>query len=615
VAPTSFTIRFVPEDRVLEADAAIDLYLAAASAGIVVEQPCGSRGTCGRCRVRVIDGAPPPSGAERSLFTPAELAAGWRLGCQLVIGAPAVIEIPAVARSLAGKSFGADLPADALARPVVTTASITTGSSASIAALDAVGLELGVSERSLRASPAALAELARGRGEADAVGLAVHDGELVAAWAGSRALRFGLAVDVGTTSLAAAIVSLSDGSVAASASSLNPQVAFGADVISRIRHTLDVPDGGSHLLEAVRSGLATLVAELTAEAGCSPRDIVLAAVAGNPTMMHAWLGVPVESLGRAPYAAVWSDALTIKAGSVGLPIHPNANVLVFPLIRSHVGGDAVAAAVACGLDRAPGRDGGGPRLLIDLGTNTELLLAYDGRLVVTSAAAGPAFEGVSIRCGMRGAPGAIDVVSISPGGRVSTHTIGGVPARGICGSGLIDAVAELLRAGVISSSGYLRKAEEVPDSGLSARLSRSDGQQVFTLVPESGAGRTGAVSLAARDIREVQLAKGSIVAAARLLCGHAGLSPADLAEVLVAGAFGNYLRKTSALRIGLVPPIDPERVRLVGNAAGVGARLALLDREVFDRARALAARAEYVDLATDAAYQAAFIEALEFPQS
>jgi uncharacterized 2Fe-2S/4Fe-4S cluster protein (DUF4445 family) len=614
VTSSRFTIRFLPEDRVYQADAAVDLYLAAASAGIVVEQPCGSRGTCGRCRVRVIDGAPPPSDAERSRFTPAELADGWRLGCQLVIGAPAMIEIPTVSRSLAGKSFGADLPPDALVRPVVTTASLPAGSSSSLAVLDAAGLALGVGERSLRASPDALADLARARGEANAVSLAVHDGELVTARAGSRQSGFGLAVDVGTTSLAAAIVSLADGAVAASASALNPQVAFGADVISRIRHALDVPDGASHLMDAVRSGLATLVAELTAEAGCDPRDVVLAAVAGNPTMMHAWLGVPAGGLGRAPYAAMWSDALTVKAGSVGLAIHPNAVVLVFPLVRSHVGGDAVAAAIACGLDFPAGHDRHEPRLLIDLGTNTELMLACDGRLVVTSAAAGPAFEGGSIRCGMRGAPGAIDVVSITRDGRVATHTIGGVPARGICGSGLIDAVAELLRAGVISSSGYLRRADEVDDGLLAARLSRADGQQAFTLVPAVDAGGKGAVSLAARDIREVQLAKGSIVAAARLLCRHVGLLPADLAEVLVAGAFGNYLRKSSALRIGLVPPIDPERVRLVGNAAGIGARYALIDRDVFARARALAARAEYVDLATDAAYQAAFIEALEFPE-
>jgi uncharacterized 2Fe-2S/4Fe-4S cluster protein (DUF4445 family) len=547
-------VRFLPEDRVSEVETPVELYLAAASAGILLEQPCGSQATCGRCRVRVIEGAPPPSDAERSIFTPTDLDAGWRLGCQLVIATSAVIEIPSVTRSLAGKSFGDDLPPEALDHPVV-----------------AAQLE-------------------------------------------AQRPRFGLAIDVGTTSLAAALVSLSDGSVAASASALNPQSAFGADVISRIRHTTEAVEGLAHLQDAVRAGLGTLVHELMADARCDASQVVLSAVAGNPTMMHAWLGVPVASLGRAPFEAAWSGALTLKAGAVGLPIEPDAAVLVFPLVRSHVGGDLVAAAVACGFDHVEESRASGPRLLIDLGTNTELLLECDGRLVTTSAAAGPAFEGGAIRHGMRGAPGAIDVVSISADGRVRTHTIGGLPARGLCGSGLIDAVAELLRAGVVSASGYLRKPAEVRLGALAARLSSIDGQQVFTLVEGDDATAAGPVTITARDIREVQLAKGSILAAATLLCRHAGLSPGELRDVLVAGAFGNYIRKSSALDIGLLPPIDPERVRFVGNAAGVGARLALIDARVTERAGRLAARAEYVDLAGHADYQAAFMAALAFPE-
>ena len=374
-------------------------------------------------------------------------------------------------------------------------------------------------------------------------------------------------------------------------------------------------EGGAHLAAAVRSGLAALVEELAADARCSAGDIVIASVAGNSTMTHAWLGVPVGSLGRAPYATLWTDALTVKADAVGLPIHPNANVLVFPLVRSHVGGDAVAAAIACDLDRSLGGEGGPSRLLIDLGTNTELLLAHDGRLVVTSAAAGPAFEGVSIRHGMRGAAGAIDVVSISADGHVTAHAIGGVPPRGICGSGLIDAVAELLSAGVVTSSGYMRRAEEIAGCPLlAARLAQVDGQQAFALAAGGAAdGGSWPVLITARDVREVQLAKGSIVAAATLLCRHVGLDPSAIDEVLVAGAFGNYIRKASAIRIGLLPPVDAEGVDLVGNAAGVGARLALLDHEVMARGRELAARAEYVDLAVHPGYQAAFIAALAFP--
>ncbi len=619
VTPSSFPVRFLPEDRAYEADADVELYLAAAAVGILVEQPCGSHGTCGRCGVRVVEGAPSPTEAERARFTAEEIDAGWRLSCQLRFSAPAVVEIPGVTRSLAGKSFGAELPPHALTRPVVhvgtVPAPLLAGETTAQSVLGALGTSAGLVERALTASPAALAELASADAAGDMVTAVVQGRELVSARAGGARPMFGLAVDVGTTSLAAAIVSLADGSVAASASALNPQVAFGADVISRIRHTLEAPKGGGHLAAAVRKGLATLVAELSAEAVCSPHDIVVAAVAGNPTMMHAWLGVPVGTLGRAPYAALWTDALMVKAGAVGLPVHPNANVMVFPLVRSHVGGDAVAAAVACELDRGLGIEGGPSRLLIDLGTNTELLLAHDGRVVATSAAAGPAFEGVSIRHGMRGAPGAIDVVSIRADGHVAVHAIGGVPAHGICGSGLIDAVAELLRTRVVTSSGYLRRAEEIPACPpLAARLGQMDGQQAFALVAaEVDEGGPGPIVITARDVREVQLAKGSIVAAATLLCRHVGIEPAALGEVLVAGAFGNYIRKSSAMRIGLLPPVDAERVRLVGNAAGVGARLALVDHEVLRRGRELAARAEYVDLATHPGYQAAFMAALAFP--
>ncbi len=546
-------VRFLPEGRTCEVEAGAELYLAAAEAGILLEQPCGARGTCGRCRVRGVEGAPAPSGLDRAALTPAELEAGWRLGCRLIVGGPTVVEVPAVVRSLAGKSFGGTLSPEDLRHPV---AAATT--------------------------------------------------------AGGRP-AFGLAVDVGTTSLAAALVALPDGSVAASASSLNPQVAFGADVISRIRHTLDAPDGLAHLREAVRAGLGALVDGLVAKAGCDAGQVALAAVAGNPTKMHAWRGVSVESLGRAPFAAAWSGPLTLTAGEVGLPIEPGAAVHVFPLVRSHVGGDLVAAAVACGLDRPAGDAPGEPRLLIDLGTNTELLLEARGRLFTTSAAAGPAFEGGLIRHGMRGAPGAIDVVSIAADGRMRTHAIGGSPARGICGSGLIDAIAELLRVGVLEPSGRMRKPGEVSPAALASRLAPLEGQQAFTLVEGRAAGDPGPVAITARDVREVQLAKGSIRAAAALLCGHAGIEPDHVGEIMIAGAFGNCIRKASALAIGLLPPIDPERVRLIGNAAGVGARLALVDRRVLERAASMAARTEYVDLAAHPGYQSAFMAALAFP--
>jgi uncharacterized 2Fe-2S/4Fe-4S cluster protein (DUF4445 family) len=640
VASRPFTVRLLPDDRLSALDAPTDLYLAAAAAGILLEQPCGAQGTCGRCRVRVRDGASAPCDAERQVFTGEELSDGWRLGCRLVLDGPATVEIPAVTRSLAGKGFGEDLGPEALSRRVVNTGVVdpphTPARIPASALLDVIAGEAGLVDRALAATPTALTDLASAVASGQPLSVAVQGRELVAVEplrAGGRTQArsstqagsapqagsprheeeyLGLAIDLGTTSLAAALVSLDDGRVVASASALNPQVAYGADVISRIRHDSHAAGGGEHLKVAIRQGLAALAADLLAASTCSSTSVVVASIAGNPTMMHTWLGVPCGSLGRAPYLAAWSDAVTVKASAVGLPIHPNANVLAFPLVKSHVGGDAMAAAMATGLDRTRGST-----LLIDLGTNTELLLAHDGRVFATSAAAGPAFEGVGIRHGMRGAPGAIDLVSISSDGAVVTHTVGGGPARGVCGSGLIDAVAELLRAGVLTPTGYLRKADELPPaSPLAGRLASIDGMNAFTLAAGAGVDHeVGTIVLTARDVREVQLAKGSIAAAVALLCHRAGIRPAALTDVLVAGAFGNYIRKTSALRLGLLPGIDPERVRLVGNAAGVGARLALLDSEILERARGLAARAEYVDLATDAGYQETFVSALAFDRT
>ncbi len=613
VPDASFDVVFLPDGRRFAAAGPVAFYLAAAGAGILVEQPCGSQGICGDCRVRVVQGVARPTSSDLDHFTTPELRAGWRLACQLVLSGPSTIEVPVVSRSLAGKSFGEALPREALERPVVllVAASSRIGTEPSHTAVDRLALATGRVSGRLRASPRALAELARAASSSH-VFAAFEGDELLSARPGARQPLYGLAVDIGTTSLAAALVALDTGAVLASGSHLNPQVAFGADIIARIQHVLEDGDEGvARLAAAVRGGLAALVAELLPAAGLSADAVVTAAVAGNPTMLHAWAAVPIGSLGVAPYLGVWTHELSCRAADVGLPIHPNASVWVFPQVASHVGGDAVAAAVACEMDRRPGR-----RLLVDLGTNSEVIVASDGRVVATSAAAGPAFEGVAIRDGMRAAAGAVDVVTFGDDGRVSTNVIGGGPATGICGSGLIDLVAEMLRAGLVSPSGYLRKrgevAADVPPA-LSERIVEVDGQQAFALVAPGRCGAATGIHLTARDIREVQLAKGSIMTAATLACRHLGFDVLALDEVLVAGAFGNYVRKSSARRIGLVPGIDPERIHLVGNAAGVGARLALLDRDVRGRARSLAEHAESIELATRPDYQSTFMDLLSFP--
>jgi len=610
----AFHIRFEPDGQVYEAPGPVEVFLAAAARGILIEQPCGATGTCGKCRVRVIDGAPPPSDADQRVLEPREIAGGWRLACHLVLDRPARVEVPSTARSAAGKSFGGALDLVGRSR-VVQVRMLEVASAAKDnqeSDLERVAAALGLPRRGVTASPGALAELRGQLAATPLVRAAFQADELIAVSPAPRPSCFGLAIDIGSTSLAAALVDLTSGEVGAAASRLNPQVVFGADVISRIHYAGEHAGGAARLTSAVRDGLAALVDELVMAAGCASSDVVAAACAGNPTMLHTWAGVNPAPLGTAPYVGAWSGEIDCRAGEVGLPIHPNARVYAFPMIRSHVGADTVSAAVACGLDRASR-----PTLLIDLGTNSEIVLAKGGRYLAASAAAGPAFEGATIRHGMRAAPGAIDAVAITGDGRVMVNTIGNLPPAGICGSGLVDAAAELLRVGIIAPSGLLAAPQEGnrgwPDA-LCSHLKPVNGQRAFVLADAAGSASGEDVVVTAPDIRQLQLVKGSILAGMTILCGRLGIAVTDLEEILLAGAFGNYLRKTSARTIGLVPAIDPERVRFVGNAAGIGARLALVDHGVRARARAIASDAEYVELASQADYQRLFLHSLAFPE-
>jgi uncharacterized 2Fe-2S/4Fe-4S cluster protein (DUF4445 family) len=317
------------------------------------------------------------------------------------------------------------------------------------------------------------------------------------------------------------------------------------------------------------------------------------------------VGADTTPLGQAPYVGLWTREWTVRAREFELPVGKRALVRFMPMIRSHVGGDTVSAALACGIDRSEGW-----QAMIDLGTNSEVVVGNRRRMVATSTAAGPAFEGANIHHGMRAAPGAIDQVRISPDGRIVVKTVNNEAARGICGTGLVDAAAELVRMGVIAPSGYMKKGEElagVPEALRERCIKMTDGQSAVRLAEE--------VVLTAQDVRQLQLIKGSIYAGLDILLQHLGIGLNDLERVNIAGAFGNFLRKSSAQAIGLVPNIDPEKVQFIGNAAGVGARMALVDAEARDRANRISETCEYVELAGHPGYQDAFVAAIPFPAS
>lgn len=405
----------------------------------------------------------------------------------------------------------------------------------------------------------------------------------------------GLALDVGTTTLVTEIVDLCSGDILATAAGLNPQARFGADVMSRIA------SAGDHLAEMHDELLGVLndLAERAAsDLGAEPTELTAMTVAGNTTMLHLFLGLDPEAMGHAPYEAETLGEATVSAGDVGLTGAEGARLYVLPPVSAYVGGDVTGGLVATGL-----ADQEGTAAFIDLGTNGEIVLKTPTGLTAASAAAGPAFEGASIECGMRAERGAIERVWMERGNLV-LETVGGDPPRGICGSGLLDLVAALLDAGAIDSEGALRG--DVAGALRGRFVDRTD-QRVFVLDERAG------VVLAQKDIRELQLAKAAVRTALDVLLAHTGTDVDSVGKVLLAGGFGRAVRPASLVRIGMLPPAWATRVTFVGNTALEGARATLVSSAAREDAARIATTVDGVALSTDPEFRRRFMSALSFP--
>lgn len=408
----------------------------------------------------------------------------------------------------------------------------------------------------------------------------------------------GLAIDLGTTKLAVYLVDLSTGETLARGGSMNPQIAYGEDLISRIAYTEQNPAGGRMLREKLVDRLNRLLAEICAQAGASRDRIVDVVAVGNTVMHHLLAGLPVRTLGMAPHRPLTIDALDLSARDAGLDLPSVTRVFVPSNIAGYVGADHVAALLSTGIGASHRT-----ALAIDIGTNTEISLARGGRLVSCSSPSGPAFEGAHISAGMRAAPGAIERVHIR-GADVSAYTIGRLPPVGICGSGIVDAVAGMLGVGAIDRRGNFRS--DAP------HVREHEGHLEFLLVPAAETGHRRDIVVTRDDVNEIQLAKAAIRAGIEVLLHEAGSGPDELEEIVVAGAFGSYLDLASAVRIGLLPDVPLARFRQVGNAAGAGARQMLLHPESRSAAQAIARRVEYVELAAHPAFHRAFVNAMGF---
>ena len=415
---------------------------------------------------------------------------------------------------------------------------------------------------------------------------------------------FGAAVDVGTTTVVVKLVDMESSRSVGCAAAVNPQVRFGDDVISRIAYG-DSAAKRAELQKAITECVDELIGRLCSEAGIGRDDVYEVSVVGNTTMNHIFLNWPLEQLGQAPYKAYCVAAVDVRPDKVGIRINKRGNVHTVENIAGFVGSDTNAVALAVGAESL-----GKVSLIVDIGTNGEIVLAAGGRLCAASCAAGPALEGARISCGSRATEGAIEAVVIN-GGDIDIDVIGGVEARSICGSGLIDATAVMLELGVIDATGRFAAADELAGKAPEAVLKRIieiDGQGAFVLSKKGGA----KVVLTQKDVREVQLAKAAIRAGITLLIKEMGLRDGDIEQVLLAGAFGNYIRRESALRIGLLANVEPARIHFIGNAASTGAEMVLLSSAMREGAGRLARKIEYIEIAHLAEFSAVYAECMMF---
>lgn len=519
--------------------------------GVPIDQPCRGNGTCGKCKITVAPSTD-PSIQEKQLLTHAELNANIRLACQT----------------------------QALDNMCICL------ENSEAARIQTLGIAEQVPESDIM--PEVTADNVKEKFDADANGGI-----------------YGIALDIGTTTLAASLVNLQTGATEAVAAGLNPQTAYGDDVISRISYAAKSLENLLRLQACVIDAVNGLIAELLEKSAVDPLRIFHFIAAGNATMEHLFVGEDVSSIGVAPFAPKFYKIPRKRAAELALQINPAAYVDLMPNISGHVGGDVTAGIYFTGLYRQEAQS-----LLIDLGTNSEMALGGSNGILACSAAAGPAFEGARIHRGMRAEPGAIDEVRIREDGTIEIATINGRQPRGFCGSGLIDLVAALREAEIIEASGAFAKKDIDSDRfrRLNERIRKSDfGREI--VIAE---GEHGPITLTQRDIREVQLAKGAIASGIEMLLAKQALTPDEIDSVYLAGAFGNYLDKNSATRLGILPKVDASKIIAAGNTAGKGCIKALLSNDCWEEIDAFLKSTTHLELAASGHFQERFVANMAF---
>jgi len=625
-----YQVIFQPSGRRGEIPEGTTVLEASRLLGVGIESVCGGKKSCGKCLIRIEsetfdrygiasfhDHLSPFTEEEGKLIGEKERAEGFRLACTAVIRGDVLIFVPEESRT--GKQVVRKEASEKtiLLNPAVRLFPVTLAPPTLnhplgdyerlvAALLERFGLQrLEMDYPALLGLPGALRQ-----GKWTVTAAIRMEREILAIFPGQVEEAYGLAIDVGSTTVAGYLCSLKTGNLIGTESFMNPQITFGDDVISRITYVIDNPDGMKKMRGAIIDGLNQLIRTVTGDHGLSPTDILEITIVGNTVMHHLFLGIDPRALAFSPFTPAVHRSLDIKARDLGLAVHPAANVHILPIIAGFVGADNVGVLIA---EEPYRRDE--MTLIIDVGTNGEMILGNREKLLSASCATGPALEGAHIRFGMRAAPGAIERIRIDPETlEVSFKIIGEerwrpefriTGALGICGSGIIDGVAELYRTGIIDRSGRFRSDLATP------RLCLTDGKPEFVIAWPDETSLAGAITISQQDVRSVQLAKGALYAGAKLMMKKLGIE--KLERVVLAGAFGSYIDKTEAMILGMFPDCDLDHVSSVGNAAGDGARIALLNRDKRLEAEEMARWVEYLELTLAKEFQEEFTSAMFIP--
>ena len=634
---TRFRIKFLPDEREVTVEEGQTLLDAAREANVYVGAICNGEGICGKCRVVIREGDVLCESTE--FLTRDEIRRGYALACRVEPKGDLVVEVPPESR-LGGyegigkdserfRDFshrGAERPPAELA-PVVQKLFLTLEEPSvddptadherlieAVAKRQSGHLQMGL--KITQELPQLLRVCSRRKSTTSwqwdgkitaTVGSRGDLDEVLFVERGNTSDRgFGLALDIGTTTVVAHLVDLSSGTTREAAAKYNSQIEFGADVINRINHARQ-PGGAEVLHRAIIQDIDTLIDDLVKRAQVGRGDVLCVVAAGNTTMLHFLLGLEADLIRLSPFVPTASSPPPLRAAEIGIRIHSRALFYTMPMVGSYVGGDITAGILASGMYKSERLS-----MLMDIGTNGEIVIGNKDFLVACSASAGPAFEGGSISCGMRATGGAIDSVRIFRQGiSISATTIDDCPPVGLCGSGLIEALSEMFVAGLVDRNGTL----QVNRSPNRFQTSEEDGRPQFVLVSAAESGSERDVTISQADVENLIRTKGAIFAAADLLIQSVGLSFSDLERVYIAGGFGNSLDVTSCINIGLLPDVDPKSIRFIGNSSAAGAKMVMLSRGMFEQVHALRGQITYQELMVDPTYMERFTSACFLPHT